>query len=162
LQRTLDALGKLDGVDPKIIAQVRSTFTSMDERSLALLFGKEAALLALWQNADLTVGPDNVLQESRPNPVGGGTVKGTIKAAVTTELSTARIRWRTDRDGAGLLADLMGWLKTMARQVGRSPAEVDAQLAGAQLTFEETGTAEIDLADGWTRSLSHRRITRLT
>jgi hypothetical protein len=163
LRMAIDALGKLgSNIDRGVVAQVRSMFASMDERTLALIFAKEAAILAKWQQADLVVGTSNEFEETRPNPFGGGPINGTVKATVTSPAAeTIKIDWRTEIDPAMLLQDMIAFLKQMASRAGRSPDEVDAQLAGARLTFEESGVAEVNTSDGWTRAASLTRNIRI-
>jgi hypothetical protein len=162
LRMATEALGKIANVDPKIVAQVTSMFTSMDERALAATFAREAALLARWQRVDLMVGEANVFEGLAANPFGGGALKETVKASVTMAAPTVvRIDWHSEMDTAAMLRDMIGFLKKLAVQAGRPPSEPEAQLADAQLTFEQSGVAEIDLSDGWTRAASLKRLVRI-
>jgi hypothetical protein len=162
LRMATEALTKIANVDPKILAQVTSMFKSMDERTLAAIFAKEAALLAKWQRVDLVVGELNLFEATTANPFGGGAQKETVKADVTMAAPTViRIDWRSEMDTADMLRDMIGFLKKLAVQAGRPPSEPEAQLAGAQLTFEQSGVAEVDLSDGWTRATSLKRLVRI-
>jgi hypothetical protein len=144
------------------MAQVTAMFKTMDERALALSFAKEAALLARWQHADLVVGSPNTFQAMTPNPFGGGEIKETVKADVTLAgPMMLRIDWRSGVDNAAMLKGLIEGLKKLAVQAGRPPGEPEAQLAGAELTFNQSGVAEVDLSDGWARSASLKRLVRL-
>jgi hypothetical protein len=162
LEMALTALAKLTNVEPKIMEQVRSWFTSLDEATLAAMFAQDAALLATWQDSDLIIGRPNVFEAPRANPFGGGELSATVTAEVTSATRTsARIGWRTEMDSARMLATLIDWLKKTASELGRPPEEVEAQLKDAMLTFEETGAAEVNPADGWTRTVSLKRVVRM-
>ena len=64
-------------------------------------------------------------------------------------------------DSAAMFREMIGFLKKLAVQAGRPPSEPEAQLAGGQLTFEQSGVAEVDLSDGWTRATSLKRLVRI-
>jgi hypothetical protein len=162
LRMAVEAVGKVADVDPKVMAQVKTMFTSMDERALALIFAKEAALLARWQRVDLTLGAPNVFRGATPNPFGGGELPETVTADVTMVAPTLlKVDWRSEMDTAVMLKDMIEALKKLAVQVGRPASEVEPQFAGAQLTFNQSGRAEVDLSDGWTRAAALKRIVRL-
>jgi hypothetical protein len=60
-----------------------------------------------------------------------------------------------------MLADMIAFLKQMAARAGRPPGEVEAQLADARLTFEESGATEVNVSDGWARAASLTRSVRI-
>ena len=162
LEMALAMVDKFPNIDPKIIDQTRAMFTSMDERTLAAVLGEEAGMLACRQRADLAIGKTNVLEELRANPFGGGQLKATVKAdAVSAGPASLKVDWRTELDGKQMLADMIAAFKKIASQSGRPPAEVDAQLGDAELTFQETGNAEVGRADGWTRQFALKRLVRI-
>jgi hypothetical protein len=162
LEMAMGALAKLANVEPRTMEQVRSWFTSMDEATLAAVFAKDAALLAAWQEADLVIGQPNVFERPRANPFGGSELNATVKADVTSVTPIlARIDWRADIDSARMLANMIDWLRKTASQLGHPPDEVDAQFKDVVLNFEETGVAEINPADGWTRTASLKRLLRM-
>jgi hypothetical protein len=162
LRMATEAVSKIGDIDPKIMAQVTSMFKSMDERALALTFAKEAALLARWQYVDLVIGAPNVFEAMTPNPFGGGALKETVTADATLAApKVLKIDWRSEMDSTAMLRDMIGFLKKLAVQAGRPASEPESQLAGAQLTFEQSGMAEIDLSDGWARAASLKRLVRI-
>jgi hypothetical protein len=155
LRMATEAVSKMGDVDPKTMAQVTSMFQSMDEKALALTFAKEAALLARWQYVDLVVGAPNMFAAMTPNPFGGGALKETVTADATlTAPKVLKIDWRSETDSAAMLRDMIGFLAKLAVQAGRPASEPEAQLAGARLTFKQSGVTEIDLFDGFFASTS--------
>jgi hypothetical protein len=112
---------------------------------------------------DLVVGAPNVFEGVTPNPFGGGALKETVTADATLVApKVLKIDWRSEIDSTAMLRDMIGFLKKLAVQAGRPASEPEAQLAGAQLTFEQSGAAEIDLSDGWARAVSLKRLVRLS
>ncbi|MCG8562927.1 MAG: hypothetical protein MI824_24265 [Hyphomicrobiales bacterium] len=162
LERALKFLSRSGKPNEKVVAQLRSMFTRMDDRTLALVFAKDASLLARWQQAELPVGSAVELEEARANPFGGGNLSS--KVTVRTEPpknGTANIAWTVDMDEKQMLTSMIANFKRMAKRLGRDPKEVDAQLGKAKIVFEESGKATINIADGWTRAVSFRRIVKL-
>lgn len=163
LEKALKYLSEAGQADAKVLGQVRAMFTRMDDRTLALVFAKDASLLARWQTSELPVGRALEIEEARANPFGGE--KLSAKTTVQTDApkdGSAKVAWSVDIDEKQMLTAMIASLKRMATRMGRDPSDVDAQLGQAKVSFEESGEAVIDIADGWTRSVSFRRIVTIS
>jgi hypothetical protein len=119
-----------------------------------MVLARDASALASRQWLDVDLGGANVVDGSRPNPFGGGSIKSTVKAhASLARPDLLKIDWESSIDRRAVLS-------TVERMLGK-PADAEKLKLIEGMKLEESGSVEVDARDGWARKASLNRIVRI-
>lgn len=165
-KKTVDAIcAEMEraGVDSKAIAAARAQAEALcaDEASIRSLCTREAQVFFMAIGAELQRDRPVEFDDHLPNPFGGAPFpcKGRFSlAGVDRKSGVATVGFAQTLVPADARRIMEETLKALAQRSGREPPDAEALKS---LTIEDSAQFAIELATGWPRTISHKRVTRI-
>lgn len=150
------------GVDSKVIAATRAQAAALcaDEASVQSLCTREAQVFFMAIGAELQRDRPIEFDDQLPNPFGGAPFpcKGRFSlAGVDRKSGVATVDFAQTLSPADTRRIMEETLKALAQRTGREPPDAEALKS---LTIEDSAQFAIELATGWPRTITHKRVTR--